>query len=117
MGDRTYTAHRAVKLGGTVYAEAAVVTHEDTLADAIEELVKLGALVPDEALEDADPETLKPEDGAELKAAILSAIDTLDKDKDYTKAGQPKVKSVEARLGYDISSEELRAALENGAAA
>ncbi|MCT4654365.1 MAG: hypothetical protein N4A65_01010 [Cohaesibacter sp.] len=50
---------------------------------------------------------LSPE---ERQQAILNAFPSLNAQTDMTKAGEPKVKSVEALLGFDVSADEVKAA-------
>lgn len=50
-------------------------------------------------------ETVKPE-GEELIAAIVTAVDALDPDEDFTRTGEPAVTALERALGYDISAAE-----------
>ncbi len=61
---------------------------------------------------DVPPMAIKPENTEELLAAIVEAFDGLDKEKDFTKAGTPRVDSVAAKLGYDVSGEEVATAFE-----
>jgi hypothetical protein len=40
---------------------------------------------------------------------IADAIGALDKEKDFTQSGTPKVKAVEAAVGFDVTAEEVAA--------
>lgn len=59
----------------------------------------------------AQPKT-KPEDDRELLNAIVAVIGDLDRETDFTKAGRPRVEAVEAKLGYNVSGEEVSAAFD-----
>jgi len=48
--------------------------------------------------------------GEDLIKAIALAIAGLDPEEDYTKSGDPNVRSLEKLLGYDISAEDRDAA-------
>ena len=55
---------------------------------------------------DTEAVAVKPE-GEALTAAIVAVIPKLDMDTAFTQAGAPKVKAIEAALGYDVSSEDV----------
>lgn len=57
-----------------------------------------------------DPARSTKPTGDKLIAAIAIAIGDLDPEEDYTKGGDPNVRSLEKILGYDISAEDRNAA-------
>jgi hypothetical protein len=75
-------------------------------SDEVEEEVLQGDAGNDTLQGGGSNEPTKPE-GDALTQAIMDAIDELDRDKDFTQAGAPKVASVESQLGYNVSAAEV----------
>lgn len=108
----TYKAKRNTLLDDGLLAEGETKPLDPERAD-VKEAVELEFLEkqPGEkkAAAPAKPEVTKPE-GEELQEAIKAVIPKLDKEKDFTGAGTPKVAAVEELLGYDVSAGEVKKA-------
>jgi hypothetical protein len=77
-----------------------------------EPMLIVGYLEDEDGTSEAEPVPTKPENTDDLLAAIAKAIGDLDKETDFTKAGTPRVDSVEAKLGYNVNGEEVLVAFE-----
>lgn len=106
----TYPVNRKLSHDGEQYGPGDTV---DMTAKQAKPLLKLGVI--SDSSEDSGDDTLKgggsngpskPE-GDDLIQAIMCVIEELDHTKDFTKGGNPKVASVEALLGYDVSAAEV----------
>lgn len=101
---KTYNVLSALRHDGQKYGPE--IEEHDTVDLTDAQAVKLLELkvvaLPDEPV--------KPEPTAEERfQAITTALIALDPDKDFTKAGTPKVKKIEAIVGFEVSAAELGA--------
>ncbi len=90
------------------------ITHPDgTFTEAELAILKADpALIVVDVADNAAATTATKPEGEALAVAIKAVITGLDKDRDYTTSGTPKVKSVEQALGYDITADEVATAFE-----
>ena len=95
-----------VVMGGKEYAPGeALSVDAKTAADLRERYKELP-----EPSASAPAKPRKPT-GEALTRAIIEAVDTLDPDEDFTRAGLPSLTSLERVLGYAVSADERAAAV------
>lgn len=116
--EKTYAVNRRLDHDGEEYFAGGEVSMS---VEQAENLIAIGVLSEasdasdddklqggsgDDTLKGGSDGPTKPE-GDDLTQAIMCVIEELDHAKDFTKGGNPKVASVEAVLGYDVTAAEV----------